>query len=152
MSKGKSATARGKVDVPQADSLDSIRAAISALTQVGNRTEDVSKATGVSMRHVMYRLHAAHLLGLISGSRELTGSGRALLSSPQGSKGERGLWADCIESAAVVKRLCPHLLTAKTLDLDHLTKAICRASGLSHSTASRRARVLRAWRRQVRAD
>ena len=152
------ASSRGKneplrpVDVPQSDSLPTIRAVVAVADKANRSVGAISGIIGVSDRHVRYRLQSARILGLVDRDRVLTARGKALLATAPGSDAERALLAVAMKNSLVVSHLFPNLLTVASVDLESMANAISASTGLSHSTAHRRARVLRSWRRQLKLD
>jgi hypothetical protein len=113
----------------------------------------IAEATGFQDRHVRYRIATARVLGLICREEDgthVTPRGEKLLDTAPGSDNERKLLRRAVSSSAVVKQLIPDLLTRETIDLKNLRDRIAAATGLSPSTAERRAVVLRAWHRDLK--
>lgn len=148
MSRG-SSDQLNSVDVPQADNLARVRELVEAANQVGLSKKALTGYTGFSERHVRYRFEAARLLGLLDRDAGVTARGLELIGTTAGSREERALFRRSIARTQVVRTVAPDLLKGAEPDLEKLTRAIGQASQLSDSTAGRRARVLRSWRRQV---
>ncbi len=92
------------------------------------------------------------MLGWIDAGEETLGvfeAGRKLLAERPGSAGERALLRAAVESAPVLRLLAPGLLGDTEPDRAVLCESIERQSGLSKSTAARRAQTLLSWRRQL---
>ena len=136
-------------DIPQADSLPTIRTVVESVEAVHGDAVGISKRIKVSDRHVRYRLQSARVLGLIDENRRLTVRGRELLSTSRSSEEERKVLVRAVNASLVVSQLFPELLAVAAVDVDAMAKAISRVTGMSHSTAHRRARGLRSWRRQL---
>jgi hypothetical protein len=141
------------IDIPQADSLDKIRVVLDAMSTGNTYLADLQKLTGFHYRHLHYRLHAARILGLSKVSYTLailTESGFALASTIPSSDEERKAFANSINKSHVMKKIAPHLLTAKTDPTAHvIARRISSITDVSAVTAMRRARSILAWRRQI---
>jgi hypothetical protein len=141
-----------KADVPQADNLELVREVLDALGFGRATPEDVVATTGFSLRHVHYRLHSARVLGFVRMGRNiasLTEQGRKLIRTDVGSIEERDLLIAGIKQSGVLQKLCPSLLDRRPPRRAELARRIGQKTGLSPSTASRRAQALLAWRRQL---
>jgi hypothetical protein len=136
-------------DIPQADSLPTIRRVVEAIDQGGDTNNKVAEMTGYSDRHVRYRMQAARILGFVSANRELTKEGERLIQTMKGSAEERTMLRCAIEKSAVVRIVVPQLLSGDSVDKDKVAKAIAGLTGLSQATAARRAQVLKSWARQL---
>ena len=141
------------IDVPQADSLATVRVVVSAVSSASDSSAAaLSRATGFHERHVRYRLATAKALGWLTstdGELSVTAAGNRLLDTVEGSIEERAAMRSAVAGCRAVHQMAPGLLESATFDLDVVTKRIMRLAGLSHSTAERRAVVLRAWRRDL---
>ena len=141
-----------KKDVPQADSLGLVRDIVDALAGGDTTPADIAMTTGFSYRHVHYRLHAARVLGLAKFVRNLatlTERGVELSRAGSGTRQERGVLERAINESTILRQLAPGLLGARPPDHAKLTLRLETKTGLSTSTARRRARSLLAWRRSV---
>lgn len=139
-------------DVPQADTLATVRALVYAVSEIGADTKVIAKATGFSERHVQYRSKAAQVLGLLDHKRSITERGFSLLATAPSSEEERKALSNAVSTCQVVSLACPDLLSRSAPDRNRLANAIARATGMATNTASRRARTLLSWRRQVLGD
>lgn len=138
-----------QVDVPQADSLETIRAIVEAVMRYGTDVSEISGRTEVSKRHVRYRLQAARILGLVDADRVLTSAGRNLLYARSGSEQERKILLGGLRASTIVRVLLPDLLSEKPFDVGTAASKIVASTGMALATAERRARVLRSWRRRL---
>jgi hypothetical protein len=139
------------IDIPQADSLSLVREVVHAVKRAPNvPVKAIADATGFQERHVRYRIATARALGFITPEQDgtrLTPRGERLLAAETGSPEEREAFCRAINACPAVKELIPDLLTRQSIDLKELTARIIACTGLSRSTAERRAVVLRAWHR-----
>lgn len=136
--------------VPQADSLSKVRElvrAVAARRSVPIR--DAGLAAGLSPRHAAYYGRAAETLGLIVGgdhAYEVSKLGQQLLATEPGSEGERAVFRDAFARSPLMA-IDPQLLGARyEPSREKLSSRIETMSGLSASTAHRRAGTLLAWR------
>ena len=113
------------VDVPQADNLRTVRAVSDAVALGSTTPEDVALATGYSIRHVHYRMHAGRVLGLvIVAGRSLIGptdEAYALLDTEPESAEELDLFEQAIKASPIMKVLAPDLLGKKEVSRSDLT-------------------------------
>jgi hypothetical protein len=138
-------------DIPQADSLDSVRKIIHVISTGVQKSVEIEMVTGVSGRHVRYRIQTAKILGLVTGDLSLTSLARKLIQAESGSEEEKMLWRTAIASSKVF-HLVPTLFQKNPIDTDTIARKFVRFANLSPATAERRARVLRSWGNQVRAE
>ena len=136
-------------DVPQAESLSAIRRVVLAIRDGAESSAALVGATGFSDRHVRYRLQAARVLGLVTSKRGVTPRAIRLLATKPGSPSEREVWRRGVRASKTIRELAPRLLSNPQVDTEAIAKRIREKSGLAHSTAERRARVLRSWHRQL---
>ena len=139
-------------DVPQEDDLAKVRRVAAAIDKGLQDTLSISEQSKVSRRHVGYAINAALVLGWVTeGPEQLvaTEQGKKLLQETAGSAGERACFRAAIEASPALKALAPDLLAAAGPSRAVLGQRIVDATGLSKSTAERRAQALLAWRRQV---
>jgi hypothetical protein len=140
-------------DIPQADSLENVRRIVDAVVD-GLRTKaEVSERTGINPRHVLYGLHTARVLGFVvedeGGGFSATESGKSLHAlTPNGAE-ELERFRSSIADSEIIAAIAPHILTAKPPTQDAITQKIVKATGLSESTAGRRAQTLVSWRTQL---
>lgn len=143
----------GPTDVPQADSLDTVRAVIDAIAAGATTKEDVAEITGYSIRHVHYRLHAARILGFaIMVGRNLVGptdEAYVLYETRPGSAEELAVFERAIRASPIMRALAPDLLSRKPLLKSELSVRLERRAHLGRETAMRRAQALMAWRNHV---
>jgi len=138
-------------DIPQADSLENVRRIIDAVAEGAKTKADVSDRTGINPRHVLYGLHTARVLGFLveeEGGFGTSAGGKALHAIPSGSTEERDAFRKSIEDSDIINAIAPQLL-AKAPAQDAITQKIVKLSGLSESTAGRRAQTLVSWRTQL---
>jgi len=141
-----------KKDVPQAYSLNLVREVIDALASGDATPADVAATTGFTMRHVQYRLHAARILGLAKFVRNfatLTEKGIALSRTGRDSPDERRAFEAAIKESAVMSAIAPNLLGNRAPDVNKLALRLEKKTGLSPSTARRRASSLLTWRHTI---
>jgi hypothetical protein len=136
--------------VPQADSLPKVRElvrAVAARRPVPIR--DAGLAAGLSPRHAAYYGRAAETLGLIIGgdhAYEVSALGQQLLATEAGSETERAAFRDAFARSPLMA-IDPQLLVARyEPSREKLSSRIETMTGLSWSTAHRRAGTLLAWR------
>jgi hypothetical protein len=136
-------------DIPQSDSLASVRVILEAILAGSENSSDIVKKTEISDRHVRYRLQTARILGLIKFGVDLTETGKRLLQSEANSKDEKKIWRKSIGNSKVVRQIIPTLFQEKIFNKDEVARKLCRIAKLSPATAERRARVLRSWKNQL---
>ncbi len=139
------------IDVPQQDDLSKVRAVVREL-RGGASKADLSDKVALSGRHVRYTLHAARTLGLtrqIGEEWSTTDSAGELLGYPEGSGAEREWLQARIAGNATLTALAPTLLTGDAPTVEGLAERLSTMTGLSASTAYRRAITLLSWREQV---
>lgn len=144
------------VDVPQADRLATLRAAVIAASEGKVFSREIAQDLGTSMRHAQYRLNAARILGFLEmyagGIVFIRDSGESLAATAPDSEQERKHFVTAIRESEIVNSIAPRLLGASQPDPGEIARQIIDLTGLSLATAERRARVLLSWRRQVLAD
>lgn len=141
-------------DIPQADSLENVRRIIDAVADGAKTKADVSDRTGINPRHVLYGLHTARVLGFLveeEGGFGTTAAGKTLRDVAAGSTEEREAFRASIEGSDIIGAIAPAILSAKPPTQDSITQKIVKLSGLSDSTAGRRAQTLVSWRTQILA-
>jgi hypothetical protein len=140
-------------DIPQADSLENVRRIIDAVADGAKTKADVAERTGINPRHVLYGLHTARVLGFLveeeGGGFGVTAGGTTLRQSPAGSTAERDAFRTAIQDSEIIDSIAPQLLSDKPPTHDAITQKIVKLSGLSDSTAGRRAQTLISWRTQI---
>lgn len=140
-------------DIPQADSLENVRRIVDAVVD-GLRTKaEVSERTGINPRHVLYGLHTARVLGFVvedeGGGFSATESGKSLHTLTPNGPEEMDRFRSAIGDSEIIAAIAPQILTAKPPTQDAITQKIVKATGLSESTAGRRAQTLVSWRTQL---
>jgi hypothetical protein len=140
-------------DIPQADSLENVRRIVDAVVD-GLRTKaEVSERTGINPRHVLYGLHTARVLGFVvedeGGGFSATEPGKSLHTlAPNGTE-ELDRFRAAIGDSEIIAAIAPQLLSMKPPAQYVITQKIVKATGLSDSTAGRRAQTLVSWRTQL---
>jgi DNA-binding Lrp family transcriptional regulator len=141
------------IDIPQADTLATVRQVVDALSHYDNPPAKVlAEALEIHERHVRYRLAAARALGLLTAKEEgtaLTARATRLLGTEPGSTEEKKELRRAVSACPAVQEIDPELLKRPSVDVKALAHRIMRLSGLSQATAERRAIVLRAWHRDL---
>jgi predicted AAA+ superfamily ATPase len=138
-------------EFPQTNRLDQVRAIVDALASGASTRQQVAQATRISARHVSYAVAAARSLGLVSGTRDfaVTGLGGRLATAEPGSPEEQEILVEAIMGSAALRSVAPALLGRRQPDRERLARQVERLTGLSRSTADRRAQALLAWRRRL---
>ena len=137
------------IDIPQADSLPSVRRIVEAIAEGASSIAQIVTLTEYSVRHVRYRFQAARILGFVKSFHALTSRGRRLLKTLPGSDEECKIFRLAVKSSPVVRTIIPNLLISKSIDKGKIASNIIRLTGLSPATAERRAQVLKSWARQL---
>jgi hypothetical protein len=140
-------------DIPQADSLENVRRIVDAVVD-GLRTKaEVSERTGINPRHVLYGLHTARVLGFVieneGGGFSATDAGKSLNTLTANGSEELSRFRAAIADSEIIAAIAPLLLSPKPPTQDAITQKIVKATGLSDSTAGRRAQTLVSWRTQI---
>lgn len=142
------------LDVPQADRLENVRQLTAAVRDGIEHAATLLELLGVDRRHFLYYRQAAVILGFVEfdarGDLRLTSLGQRLLASAEGSREERQVFADAIASARALRPFAS-LFTGEPLELGALARRLEVMTGLSRTTAERRAKTLLKWRRHVQA-
>ena len=139
-------------DVPQEDNLGDVRRTVEAIAAGLEDTQRIAEKTGRSKRHAGYAINAAVVLGWIELGEDkllVLPAAQKLFAQKAGSDGERAVLRESIEQSPILRALCPALLAPAEPTKDQLSASIQALSGLSKSTADRRAQALLSWRRQV---
>ena len=140
------------LDVPQADRLGNVRQLVAAIRDGIDHAATLLELLDVDHRHFLYYRQAAVLLGVVEfnarGELCVTSFGQRLLASAEGSPDERLVFADAIAQARALRPFAS-FFAGEPLDLPTLTRRLEVLTGLSHSTAERRAHTLIKWRRYV---
>lgn len=139
-------------DVPQADKLTNIRQLVAAVRDGIEHAGTLLELLDVDRRHFLYYRQAAVILGVVEfnarGALHVTSLGQRLLATIEGSREERQVFADAIGMARALRPFAS-FFTGEPLDLATLTHRLEVLTGLSHTTAERRAQTLIKWRRYV---
>ena len=139
-------------EVPQADKLDTIRRLAEAVGMSVVSREGLRKATSLSTRHLAYYRRAAAVLGLVlddeKGKPMLGPAAAKVLAVPAGSNAERAAFLEAILAARALKPFRA-LFEGEEFPREKIADRIIAISGVSHSTAMRRAGTLIAWRNYV---
>jgi restriction endonuclease Mrr len=140
------------VDVPQADRLENVRQLAMALRDGIHNAPALLELLGVDQRHFNYYRRAAEILNLIEAADDdgmsLTDRGRELVATPEGSVEERRVFATAIRAARALRPFTS-FFDGEELPLASVAERLATLTGLSQSTAERRARTLLQWRRYV---
>lgn len=142
------------VDVPQQDDLGKVRAVIRAIEDGVSRA-GLAEAAGLSSRHLRYTLHAARTLGLAARRGEawvVTQPGMDLLARTVGSSEERDWLRTTIATNRVIHEVAPDLFDDDPPSAEALAERLTERTGLSPSTAARRALTLLSWREQAAVE
>lgn len=139
------------VTVPQADSLPKIRRVVEEVA-TGASLVDVGRAVDLDGRHTGYHVAAAIALGLLTrGASGLTVTPLAqkLLTATLRSDAEVATLRRAIETSPSIAAVAPDLLGKPQPARETLASRITKVTGLSASTAARRADTLLRWRKHV---
>ncbi len=141
-------------DVPQADRLENVRQLAMALRDGIHNAPALLELLAVDERHFNYYRRAAEILDLLQpaedGAMSLTERGRELVATAEGSVEERRVFAAAIRSARALRPFTS-FFDGEELPLSTVAERLATLTGLSRSTAERRARTLLQWRRYVDA-
>lgn len=139
-------------EIPQADSIDTIRRVVSAISMGMSEPSDIGEYLGLSPRHVAYYLQGARTLDWLDhedGVWRTTSRGTHLLATEPGSEAEISQIQDAIRSSDALRAIGVDLLSPVHISEKALAKRIHDATGLAPATARRRAKTLSAWRRRA---
>jgi hypothetical protein len=140
-------------DIPQADSLENVRRIVDAVVDGLKTKAEVSERTGINPRHVLYGLHTARVLGFVveneGGGFSATDPGKSLNTLAANGAEELERFRAAIADSEIIAAIAPLLLSPKPPTHDVITQKIVKATGLSDSTAGRRAQTLVSWRTQI---
>lgn len=140
------------LDVPQADRLGNVRQLVAAVRDGIEHAATLHELLDVDHRHFLYYRQAALILGVVEfdarGVLRVTSFGQRLLATAEGSRDERQVFAEAI---AVARALRPFasFFAGEPLDVAQLARRLEVLTGLSHTTAERRAHTLIKWRRYI---
>jgi hypothetical protein len=142
-------------DVPQADKLFNVRRLAAAIREGLHHPAALRELLDVDDRHFNYYRQATEILGLITsdleGTFKLTGRGQELLGTGEGSIEERACFGEAIRDARALKPFSS-FFEGDELPLSEVAKRLEVMTGLSPSTATRRASTLLQWRRYVKGS
>ena len=138
-------------EVPQANSLDKIRAVVAARAKGARDYQQMLEQTALSPRHLAYYIGAARVLGLLEGVGwgQPTNLGDKLVNSLAGSEREMQIFREAVRHSQVLQTIAPGLLGHDEITVDSLADRIAALSGLARATAERRAETLLTWRRRL---
>jgi|ERR1041385_6911820 hypothetical protein len=136
-------------DIPQADTLKTVRQVISQVASGNKSVAGISEVTGVSERHVQYRMQTGRILSLLDAENSITPLGKKLLQTTEGAADEIAFWQRAISACPAVKILVPNLFGKNEIVRNELAARIESLTGMSPETAKRRMTVFCAWRRQL---
>lgn len=139
-------------DVPQANSLDKIRCVVDTVAAGVSESTEMLERTELSIRHLNYYLAAAHSLGLLEkgpGWGRVTELGKRLIASATRSERESQIFREAVRRSSVVQAVYPGLLGAEEPSIGDVASRIEALTGLSTSTATRRAETLLTWRKRL---
>ncbi len=142
-------------DLPQDATPPKIRTAVQAVAEGALGPDEVSRATGLTLRHVHYHLQAARVLGFIERGRgwyRLTDRGREWLRAPAHSAADRALFHRAIAESDHLKHAAPTLLLPESPTASALADRLRLLAPLSTETARRRAETLLRWRNYAIGD
>lgn len=140
--------------MPQADRLENIRQLAAAVRDGVKDTVALLQMLDVDGRHFAYYRQAAVILGVVSvGARDelvLTPRGGVLLATGEGSVEERSCFLEAMREARALKPFASFFL-GEELTQEEVARRLQALTGLSYSTALRRAATLVQWRKYVSA-
>jgi hypothetical protein len=143
------------VDVPQADRLENVRQLIAAAKEGIQHSATLRELLGVDERHFAYYRRAATILGLLvdeeDGTLVLTERARVLLGTKERSNEERRLFHEAIIGARGLKPF-QSFFEGDEISFEEISHRLGQLTGLSKTTADRRAQTLMRWREYVRAS
>jgi HJR/Mrr/RecB family endonuclease len=140
------------LDVPQADRLSNVRQLVAAVRDGIEHTATLYELLGVDYRHYLYYRQAALILGVVEFDARavlrVTSFGQRLLATGDGSRDERQVFAEAI---AVARALRPFasFFAGEPVESAQLARRLEVLTGLSPTTAERRAQTLIKWRRYI---
>lgn len=140
------------LDIPQADRLETVRALVAAVRDGISPGPNMLELLDVDRRHFLYYRQAAVILGVIEftprGIPRVTPLGQRILAAAEGSSEERRGFAEAIQSARALRPFAS-FFTGETVEPEVLADRLVALTGLSQSTAARRAHTLIRWRAYV---
>lgn len=138
-------------DVPQANKLENVRQLAAAVRDGVTDGQALLQMLDVDERHFAYYRQAAVILGMLAATGDrlrLTERGRHLLATAEGSNDERSQLLEAMRDARALKPFASFFL-GEELPLEEIASRLQKLTGLSHSTALRRAATLKQWRKYV---
>ncbi|WP_434420901.1 hypothetical protein [Nannocystis pusilla] len=140
------------LDVPQADRMSNIRQLVAAVRDGIEHAGMLLELLNVDRRHFLYYRQAAVILGVIEfnarGGVLVTLLGQRLLATSEGSREERQVFGEAVGLARALRPFAS-FFAGEPLDLATLTRRLEVLTGLSRTTAERRAHTLIKWRRYL---
>lgn len=140
------------LDVPQADRMSNIRQLVAAVRDGIEHAGMLLELLNVDRRHFLYYRQAAVILGVIEfnarGGVLVTSLGQRLLATSEGSREERQVFGEAVGLARALRPFAS-FFAGEPLDLATLTRRLEVLTGLSRTTAERRAHTLIKWRRYL---
>ncbi|MCA9665986.1 MAG: restriction endonuclease [Myxococcales bacterium] len=139
------------VDVPQANKLENVRQLAAAVREGIHHPTALLELLDVDHRHFAYYRQAALILGVIDTDDEgltLSDRGQELLATAEGSADERIVFRRGVLAAPALKPFSAYF-EGDDVELAQLAHRLGVLTGLSHSTAMRRAQTLVQWRRYI---
>ena len=147
-----SARLHRSVDVPQADRLPNVRRLVAAAHEGIFNAAALLELLGVDDRHFAYYRQAAEILGVVARTRDgrlqVTPRGSELLATKEGSEKERQVFREAMLGARALRPFSSYF-KGETLTVSEIASRLQTMTGLSHSTAERRAKTLVQWKRYV---
>lgn len=140
------------LDVPQADRLEAVRQLVAAIRDGIEPGPALLELLAVDRRHFLYYRQAAVILGVIEftprGAPRVTPLGLRILATTEGSTDERRIFAEAIQSARALRPFTS-FFSGEHVEPEELARRLVAMTGLSQSTAERRAHTLMRWRAYV---
>jgi hypothetical protein len=139
-------------DVPQADRLETVRQLVAAIRDGIESGAAMLDLLVLDRRHYLYYRQAAVILGLLEFSAKgrviVTSSAQRLLGTVEGSREERAVFAEAIQSARALRPFAS-FFGGEAVEPAELARRLVTMTGLSQTTAERRAHTLVRWRLYV---
>lgn len=141
------------IDVPQADKLENIRQLAAAVADGIDHPSALLELLDVDQRHFLYYRQAALILGIVAlgddRALRVTDLGRRLVAAPEASADERQIFAEAIAGARALRPFAS-FFAGDEVDAPTIAARLRALTGLSKTTAERRAQTLLRWRAFVR--
>jgi hypothetical protein len=139
-------------DVPQADRLTTVRQLVAAIRDGIEHEAALLGLLTLDRRHFLYYRQAAVILGLLEftakGAVRVTAGGERLLAAVEESREERQVLAEAIQSARALRPF-NSFFSGEAVEPAELARRLVALTGLSQSTAERRAHTLIRWRTYI---